>query len=172
MVESQRVKMMKPRLYLETTIPSYLTAWPSRDLVRAAHQQTTREWWEQRRAEYDLFVSEIVLDECQGGDPAAAEKRVEVVRNLPLLEETVEAVSLAKSLVREVPLPEQATADALHIGISAVHGMDYLLTWNCTHIANASLRSRIDSACRKHGYEPPIICTPDELLQREETENG
>ena len=95
-----------------------------------------------------------------------------MVRDLPLLEETAEAVSLAKLLVREVPLPEQATADALHMAISAVHGMDYLLTWNCTHIANASLRSRIDSACRKHRYEPPIICTPDELLQREETENG
>jgi hypothetical protein len=172
MVESQWGKTMKPRLYLETTIPSYLTAWPSRDLVRAAHQQTTREWWEERRAGYDLFVSEIVLDECQGGDPTAAEKRIEVVRNLPLLEETVEAVSLAKSLVREVPLPEQATADSLHIAISAVHGMDYLLTWNCTHIANASLRSRIDAACRRHGYEPPTICTPDELLQREETEDG
>ncbi len=112
------------------------------------------------------------MDECQGGDPTAAEKRVEAVRNLPLLEESVEAVSLAKSLVQQVPLPEQATADALHIAISAVHGMDYLLTWNCTHIANASLRARIDSACRKHGYEPPIICTPDELLQREDTEDG
>jgi hypothetical protein len=163
---------MKPRLYLETTIPSYLTAWPSRDLVRVAHQQTTREWWEQRRDEFDLFVSQIVVRECQGGDPAAAKKRLEAICNLPLLEQTAEALSLAESLLREVPLPEQATVDALHIGISAVQGMDYLLTWNCTHIANASLRFRIESVCREHGYEPPIICTPDELLQQEGRENG
>jgi hypothetical protein len=104
--------------------------------------------------------------------PSRRKSDLRQFRNLPLLEETVEAVSLAKSLVREVSLPEQASADGLHIAIAAVHGMDYLLTWNCTHIANASLRSRIDAACRKHGYEPPIICTPDELLQREETEDG
>jgi len=163
---------MKPRLYLETTIPSYLTAWPSRDLVRAAHQQTTREWWEQRRAEFDLFVSQIVVRECQGGDSVAAEKRLEAIRDLPLLEETAEAVSLAKSLLREVPLPEQAAVDALHIGISAVQGMNYLLTWNCSHIANASLRLRIESICREYGYEPPVICTHDELLQKEGDEDG
>ena len=163
---------MKPRLYLETTIPSYLTAWPSRDLVRAAHQQITREWWEQRRAEFDLFVSEVVVDECQGGDPSAADKRMEVIRDLPLLEETAEAVSLAKSLLREVPLPEQAAVDALHIAIAAVQGMDYLLTWNCTHIANPFLRFRIDLVCREHGYEPPIISTPDEMLQQEGIEDG
>jgi hypothetical protein len=163
---------MKPRLYLETTIPSYLTAWPSRDLVRAAHQQTTREWWEQRRAEFDLFVSQIVVRECQGGDPIAAEKRLEIIRDLPLLEQTAESLSLAESLLREVPLPKQAAVDALHIAVSAVHGMDYLLTWNCTHIANASLRFRIDSVCLEGGYEPPIICTPDELLQQEGLEDG
>jgi hypothetical protein len=163
---------MKPRLYLETTIPSYLTAWPSRDLVRAAHQQVTREWWEQRRGEYELFVSEIVVDECQGGDPTAAEKRIEVIRDLPRLETTPESLSLAEALLREVPLPERAAVDALHIGISAVQGISYLLTWNCTHIANASLRLRIESVCRDHGYQPPIICTPDELLQNEDREDG
>jgi predicted nucleic acid-binding protein len=172
MVESGRVETMKPRLYLETTIPSYLTAWPSRDLVRAAHQQTTREWWEQRRVEFDLFVSQIVVRECQGGDATAAEERLKAIRNLPLLEETAESLALAESLLREVPLPEQAAVDALHIAIAAVHGMHYLLTWNCTHIANASLRSRIESVCREHGYEPPIICTPDELLQQEGNEDG
>ena len=172
MVESQWVNMMKPRLYLETTIPSYLTAWPSRDLVRAAHQQTTREWWEERRAEYDLFVSQVVVRECQGGDPVAAEKRLDVIRDLPLLAQTADAESLAESLLREVPLPEKATVDALHVGISAAQGMNYLLTWNCTHIANASLRSRIEAICREHDHEPLIICTPEELLQREGSEDG
>jgi hypothetical protein len=159
---------MKPKAYLETTIPSYLTARPSRDLVRAAHQQTTREWWEQRRTEFDLFVSQVVVRECQGGDTDAAAKRLDVIQGLPLLEQTVEAVTLAQALLDAVPLPDQAVVDALHIAISAVHGMDYLLTWNCTHIANASLRFRIESICREHGYEPPVICTPDEFLQQEE----
>jgi hypothetical protein len=159
---------MKPKAYLETTIPSYLTARPSRDLVRAAHQQTTREWWEQRRTEFDLFVSQVVVRECQGGDTDAAAKRLDVIQGLPLLEQTVEAVTLAQALLDAVPLPNQAVVDALHIAISAVHGMDYLLTWNCTHIANASLRFSIESVCREHGYEPPVICTPEELLQQEE----
>ncbi len=118
---------MKPRLYLETTIPSYLTAWPSRDLVRAAHQQTTREWWEQRRGEFELFVSEdCSADECQGGDPTAAEKRLEFIRDLPLLKKHAEALSLAEALLRDVPLPEQAVVDALHIGISAVQAIRLL----------------------------------------------
>jgi hypothetical protein len=163
---------MKPRLYLETTIPSYLSAWPSRDLVRAAHQQVTREWWEQRRGEFDLFVSQVVVRECQGGDAAAAAARLEMIRGLPLLEQTFEAEALADSLLHGVPLPERAAVDALHVGIAAAQGMDYVLTWNCTHIANASLRPRIESVCRNHGYEPPIICTPNELLQQEGSEDG
>ena len=159
---------MKPKVYLETTIPSYLTAWRSRDLIRAARQEITREWWEQRRAEFELFVSQVVVRECQGGDPDAAAKRLDAIADLPLLEETAEAVALAEAILIQVPLPTQAVVDALHIAVSAVHGMNYLLTWNCTHIANASLRFRIESVCREHGFEPPVICTPDELLQQEE----
>ncbi len=159
---------MKPRLYLETTVPSYLTARPSHDLIRSAHQQTTRQWWEQRRAEFELYVSQVVVRECQGGEPDAAAKRLDAIRDLPLLEQTTNATALAESLLRQVPLPEKAVVDALHIAISAVHGMNYLLTWNCTHIANASLRLRIESVCWEHGYEPPVICTPEELLREDE----
>lgn len=159
---------MKPKLYLETTIPSYLTAWPSRDLVRAAHQQTTREWWERYRGDFELYISQVVVRECQGGNPEASAKRLEVINDLPLLEETTEAVDLAEAIQKGVPLPDHAVVDALHIAISSVHGMNYLLTWNCTHIANASLRFRIESVCREHGYDPPVICTPEELLQQED----
>lgn len=158
---------MKPRVYLETTIPSYLTAWPSRDLVRAAHQQLTREWWEKRREQFELFVSQVVLSECQSGDPIAASERMAVLNDLPLLEQTEEATRLAQSLLEQVPLPERAAVDALHIALAAIHGMDYLLTWNCTHIANATLREPIESICRASGYEPPAICTPEELLSEE-----
>jgi hypothetical protein len=158
---------MKPRVYLETTIPSYLTAWPSRDLVRAAHQQITRDWWDRRRAEFEPYISQVVLRECQAGDPTAAAERLKILQDLPLLEQTEEATRLAQALVDRVPLPERAAVDALHVAIAAVHGVDYLLTWNCTHIANATLRDPIESVCRENGYEPPAICTPDELLAEE-----
>ena len=158
---------MKPRVYLETTIPGYLTAWPSRDLVRAAHQQITRDWWDRRRAEFELYISQIVLRECQAGDATAVAERLKILQDLPLLEQTEEATRLAQALVDRVPLPERAAVDALHVAIAAVHGVDYLLTWNCTHIANATLRDLIESVCRENGYEPPAICTPDELLAEE-----
>ena len=158
---------MKPRVYLETTIPSYLTAWPSRDLVRAAHQQITRDWWDRRRAEFELHISQVVLRECQAGDATAAAERLKILQDLPLLEQTEEATRLAQALVDRVPLPERAAVDALHVAIAVVHGVDYLLTWNCTHIANATLRDPIESVCRENGYEPPAICTPDELLAEE-----
>ena len=156
------MQSMKPRVYVETTIPSYLTAWPSRDLLRAAHQQVTREWWDQRAA-FDLFISPLVLIECQAGDPTAAAERLVALAGLPLLDQTGEVAALADALVREVPLPPRAGADAIHIATAAVHGMQYLLTWNCTHIANVTLRSRIEAVCRSVGCEPPLICTPQEL---------
>ena len=157
---------MKPRVYIETTVPSYLTAWPSRDLVRAAHQQITREWWARRDA-FELYSSRLVVQECQAGDPQAAADRLAALAGIPLLEQTSDAAALAEALLRGVPLPERAVADALHIAIAAVHGMDYLLTWNCTHIANVTLRPQIETVCRGSRYEPPLICTPEELPVRE-----
>lgn len=155
----------RPRVYLETTIPSYLAAWPSRDLVMAAHQQTTREWWDSRRQDFDLFVSQFVIDEASAGDADAAGRRLEALADVPLLDPTEDAYVLAHELMRRVPLPAKAGADSLHIAIATVNGMDYLLTWNCTHIANAALRSSIETVCRDCGYQPPVICTPEELLK-------
>ena len=157
---------MKPRAYIETTIPSYLTAWTSRDLVMAAHQQTTREWWETRRAEFDTFVSQFVIDEANMGDPDAAKRRMEVLSGIPLLDPTEDtAYALADAIMTGVPLPSKAATDSLHIATAAVNGMDYLLTWNCTHIANAEFRAGIEAVCRNLGFEPPVICTPEELLK-------
>jgi hypothetical protein len=155
---------MKPKVYLETTIPSYLTAWLSRDLIKAAHQQITREWW-QSRARFDLYISQIVLREASGGDAEAARLRLEALTGIPVLTLSPAASILAQQLVTQGPLPEQATVDALHIAIAVVNGMDYLLTWNCTHIANAALRHRIEAICRTSGYEPPVLCTPEELME-------
>jgi hypothetical protein len=153
---------MKPTVYVETTVPSYLTAWPSRDLVRAAHQQITCEWWN-HRGEFDLYLSRLVVQECEGGDAQAALDRLAALKGIPLLAQGPEVSALAESLMRDVPLPEKAAADSLHIATAAVHRMKYLLTWNCAHIANVVLRPKIEAVCRAAGFEPPLICTPEEL---------
>ncbi len=155
---------MNPRVYVETTIPSYLTAWPSRDLIMAAHQQVTLEWWEGRRHGFDLFISQFVIDEAALGDPDAAKRRLEILIPLPILDASDDVFVVANELMKRVPLPAKAETNSLHIAISAVNGMDYLMTWNCTHIANAELRDDIEAVCRQCGFEPPIICTPEELL--------
>lgn len=155
---------MKPKVYLETTIVSYLTARSSRDLIIAAHQQLTQEWWDHRRISFDLFVSQVVVQESGAGDTLMAQKRLEVLVTIPLLDLRQEAVALARALVEKGPLPEKAAVDALHIALATVHGMDYLLTWNCQHIANAEMQIAVAAVCRAAGYEPPVICTPEELL--------
>ena len=159
---------MKPSAYLETTIVSYMTAWPSRDLVMAANQETTREWWTDRKNEFDLYISQPVIQESNAGDPDAAARRWEILQHIDRLTISQEVENLAALLVAEIPLPAKAQTDALHIAAAAVHAMNYLLTWNCTHIANAAIRPRIEAICRAAGYEPPVICTPLELLRRED----
>jgi hypothetical protein len=154
---------MRPTVYVETTVPSYLTAWPSRDVVRAGEQQVTRDWWA-RRSDYELRVSSLVLLECGAGDLDAAAQRLAALDGVPVLAQAPEAETLAAALLRDVPLPARAEADALHIAVAAVNGVSYLVSCNCTHIANAALRQRIEAVCRQAGYEPPVICTPRELL--------
>lgn len=156
---------MKPKIYLETTIPRYLTAWPSRDLIIAAHQQITQQWWQTRSAEFELFVSQIVLSEAGAGDKDSAARRLAVLENLPVLEQTEAVTAFAQELMEQVPFPEKAAIDALHVAMAVVNGMDYMLTWNCTHIAKAALRGRIEAICRANGYDPPVICIPEELLE-------
>jgi hypothetical protein len=160
---------MKSKVYLETTIPSYLTARPSRDLVMAANQEVTREWWSNCKDQYDLYISQLVLEEADAGDSDAAKRRIEVLRPIARLDITAQAVTLGKELVVGIPLPANARADAIHIAVAAVNGMDFLVTWNCAHIANANLRFRIEEICRASDCEPPVICTPQELLGRGET---
>lgn len=156
---------MKPKVYIETTIVSYLAARPSRDLITAAHQQVTQEWWENRRIDFDLFVSQLVIQEASAGDEQAVGRRLQVLEGIPSLELGEQAVALARMLIDEGTLSPQAAGDALHIAVATVHGMDYLLTWNLKHLANATIRNAITAACRAHDYEPPVICTPEELLE-------
>lgn len=155
---------MTQTIYIETTIISYLTARQSRDLIVAAHQQITQEWWETRRIFFNLFISELVIREAGSGDKAAAQRRLAAITEIPLLELNEEILSLASNLVVEKAIPENAKEDALHIALATVHGMDYILTWNCRHIANAELRAAVSNVCVSHGYQSPVICTPEELM--------
>ena len=155
---------LKPKLYLETTVPSYLTAWPSRDLIRAGHQQITGEWWRTRKADFDIFVSQFVLDEAAAGDPEAARHRLAALQDFPLLDITDDVDELAAAFIKTLALPPKAVTDAAHIAVAAVHEMHFLLTWNCTHIANAEMAVAIEQVCREHGLACPVICTPEELM--------
>ncbi|HEY7427805.1 MAG TPA: type II toxin-antitoxin system VapC family toxin [Gemmataceae bacterium] len=156
---------MPQRVYIETTFISYLTARPSRDVVIVGHQQVSREWWDTRRGSYELCVSQLVLGESAAGDPEAAQERLAVLQAMTFLETTTAALALAKELVRAGALPAKAADDALHIAIAATQGVPYLLTWNCRHLANATMRPLIESVCASKGFKAPIICTPEELLE-------
>jgi len=158
------VKIVKPKVYIETSVPSYLTAWRSPDLVMAANQETTKEWWDHKE-QFDLFVSALVIQEVSAGDPNAAKRRLEKLEDIPEVEVTEEVETFAGELLKRIPLPQKAKIDALHIAVATIGGMDYLLTWNCAHIANAILRPKIEALCREFGYEPPTICTPQELRE-------
>ncbi len=155
---------MKPRLYLETTIPSYLASRPSRDLIIAGHQQVTRDWWGRRRGDFQIYISQFVLDEVSAGDPAAARERLKILHSLPLLDITPEVAELASGILASGKIPRKAATDAAHIAIAAVHRMDFLVTWNCVHIANAVILRSLASICREQGYECPVVCTPEGLL--------
>ncbi len=156
---------MKPKVYVETSVLSYLTARPTNDLRAMANQAATVEWWETQRSKYDLVISEFVLAEASLGHPEAAERRLAATVGLMELRATEEVRAIGKELINRGAVPEKAEIDAYHVAIAAVNGIEYLLTWNCAHIANAHTRPKIESACRALGYEPPIICTPDELTE-------
>jgi len=156
---------VKPKVYIETSIPSYLTARPSNDIRVVANQNITIEWWETRRSSFELFISEFVIAEASLGNPESAKKRLEAIAELSELSTSNEVRVLAKALISDGPIPTKAEVDALHIAVAAVNGIEYLLTWNCTHIANAIMRPKIEEICRQQGVEPPIICTPQELME-------
>ncbi|MBX9582558.1 MAG: type II toxin-antitoxin system VapC family toxin [Gemmataceae bacterium] len=154
---------MKPRVYIETTVPSYLTARPSRQLVRAAQQQLTRDWWAEQRPNFELVTSQLTWDECGRGDPTAAADRLAVLAGIPQLLMTGTVDALIRDLIAGMQLPNKAIDDATHVAVAAVHTVDYLLTWNCTHLANPVLARRVDAVCRVHGYRTPLIRTPGDF---------
>ncbi len=155
---------MKPKVYLETTIPSLLTAWPSRDVLIAGQQQATRDWWNERRRRYELFVSVLVMEEARRGDAAAVADRLRALQECAVLPFPKEAETLTRALLASRLIPARAAADAAHIAMAAVHGMDFLLTWNCRHIANAAIVEKLRGICERDGFSAPVICTPHELM--------
>ena len=157
-------------VYVETSVISYLTSKPSGDLVVRAHQELTKRWWADQRHRFRLFISPFVLTEIQGGDAQMAADRVTLVSGIEQLDVTEDAYRLATALIDGGPLPPKAKVDAYHIAVATVNGIDYLLTWNFKHIANATLRSRIEAICTAAGYEPPIMCSPAELGAGEDVE--
>lgn len=154
---------MLRKVYIETSVVSYRVSRPSRDLLASAHQQVTREWWDEQLSGYEAFISDIVIQEIQLGDSAAAGERLELVSRFPVLALTTEAERLAGLYLREMPLPAKAIRDALHMAIASLNGMDYLVTWNCRHIAHGRIKRRLLDLNMREGIESPVICTPEEL---------
>jgi hypothetical protein len=156
---------MKPRLYLETTIPSYLVARESRDAIVHGQQTATQKWWEHRRNDYEMFVSEFVDIEVGRGDTEMSKARAAAIQGLPRLAATEDVRELAGVILGTGLIPAKAEMDAAHIAVASVHRMDILLTWNCTHIHNIAISRRIESICARAGWLCPAICTPFDLLE-------
>ena len=156
--------MGRQRVYIESTIVSYVVAKPSRDILLSAQQQLTRKWWHNSRRQFSLFVSRAVIDEIQPGDPQYAARRLDLIADIPILPTDAKIIDVAMSLVKNGPLPEKATADAFHLATATRHGIDILLTWNCRHLANAMLLPRVRKILSSSGLVCPEVCTVNELI--------
>lgn len=155
---------MSETVYIETSILGYLTARSTKNLIIAGNIEVTRDWWKLRRSAFTLYISQVVLSEAAQGDVEIATQRLNAVNNVPLLEVTEAVENLAAQFMRKSNLPVKASDDAVHIALATVNGLDYLLTWNCKHIANAQIQRKLIEICSDFGYTLPIICTPYELM--------
>lgn len=151
-------------IYLETSVIGYLASRPTSDIHFVSNQLITLNWWNNHRSKYELFVSQPVLDECASGDGIAARERLALITEIPSLQASADTVLFAEDIMKYALLPRKASVDALHIAIAAEGGVDFLLTWNCKHIANPSLRHKISEAIEARNFRAPVICTPMELL--------
>ncbi len=155
---------MPESIYIETTIPSLYVARPSSLLVEAARQQLTKIWWDDHRSDYSLVCSQTVVDECSRGEAEMADRRIAILDSVPLLELSNDVLAIAQDLIERQIIPTKAADDAVHIAVASVHRIDYLLTWNCKHIANPHNWRRISDCLSAHGYRPSVICTPEDLI--------
>ena len=155
---------MSETVYIETSILGYLTARATKNLIIAANIEVTRDWWEFRRSNFRLYISQVVVDEIVQGDSEIATQRLEIIRDFPLLELNQAVRDLAGQFLTRSNLPPKAANDAVHIATATVYNLDYLLTWNCKHIANAQIQRKLAEISLDFGYQLPILCTPYELL--------
>jgi predicted nucleic acid-binding protein len=155
---------MKEKVYIETSVVGYFASKLSKDVIIAGRQKITRAKWTQIARAFDVYISALVVQESRQGDIEASQKRLDAISGLPVLSITADAEKLASTLILEGAVPEKHPEDALHISIATTNGIDYLLTWNFSHINNAQIKSKIASVIERHGYHCPIICSPEELL--------
>jgi hypothetical protein len=160
------------RIYIESTIPSYVVARPARDLLQAARQQLTRDWWDSQREKHELFTSQVVLDEIAFGEKAMAQLRLETLPAVPLLQVTDTVKELARKVLTSGLLPVTADRDATHIALASAYEMDILLSWNCRHLANAAIQTRLRRLVEAAGFTLPVICTPEELMENDHEQNN
>jgi predicted nucleic acid-binding protein len=156
---------MKKSLYLETTIPSYFTSRPSNDITVLSRQRITAEWWAYALGKYNIYISQVVLREAQEGDVEAAKRRVDIITPFPFLEITDTVVEIYEIYIERLGLPPKALRDAMHLAIASAHGMDFLVTWNCAHIANGEIISKLMKVNIELGISIPVIVTPEELMK-------
>lgn len=159
-------------VYIETSIVSYASAWPSRDIQTAALQQQARDWWAIERPKFDLVTSQVTLNEAAAGDPSAAADRLKMLDGLPLVDAGIAAQELAGRLIAAHTMPQKAAADALHVAAAALANVKYFVTLNCKHIANAHELPRIYQILREHGHGQLLICTPSEFLGGDDDDEG
>ena len=157
--------MKKPKVYIETTVISYYTSNTSRDLIIAGHQQTTKEWWQNHLSAFEPYISDIVFEEISCGDKDAAEKRVAAVRNFSYLPVNKDVLDLARIYYDKLNLPDKARLDAVHLALGVSHGMDFIISWNFTHISGARPRQIVEQVNYQRDIKTPIICTPEELIE-------
>lgn len=159
------MNLVKPSVYVETSVISYYTASPSRDLIIAAHQQITQEWWKMALNKYEVFISPVVLEEIARGDQNAAENRLKVIQNFSVLDVVPQVKDLAEEYFLAIGIPEKAKADAYHLAVAAWHGMDFVSSWNCKHIASGRVKSIVYDINSLRSIKTPFICTPEELME-------
>ena len=156
---------MKKRVYIETTVVSYFTARPSRDIIVAGHQETTRDLWPELTAKYETYISAIVYEEAGKGDPDQAKMHLAAIEAFPMLDIDEDARFLAERIIAGRGIPADYPEDALHIAVAAVNGMDVMVTWNFAHLNNPFTRKAVRRIVEREGYVCPEICSPQELLE-------
>ena len=158
---------MKKHIYIETTVVSYLTAKPSRDIMIAGHQEVTRELWAKLSSRYETYVSALVFQEAGRGDPDQAQMRLAAIAKFPMLDIDDEARFLADKIIAKKGISTEYPEDALHIAVAAVNGIEVILTWNFAHLNNPFTRKKVRKIVEAEGYICPEICSPEELLEVE-----